>query len=491
MSTEVELAGIATVPAGITKSIEVARSIDASELGVVAGLLFRNFITGETVNILPVSYNELRRMTREDGHAKGLLRLLTMPVTNATWDLLSADEDNQVAAGTAKQESTAGTDGSPERDFVYNNLFKPAVEGGMSTPFANVVSSMVLAVRDGFRAFEKVFALDDRGKIILKKLAFRENDTIHLLSDDHGDFNGMRQVAYFGGKHIDVTIPKDKCVLYTFGKEESPLYGSPLFLPVYYHMDKKHKLYYIAHVAYQQLAVPPRVGTVPGAYAQNKEVKDLFMKNLATLGFHAAMTMPEGFEIEAFESKRSLADFIPLLDHHNSMASRAVLGQFMELATSSGGKLAGVQGDMFVMGIVSILHDLETVFNNWIIPQIVDFNFKSKSYPKLRARAFTDTQQQSLATVFQAIMTSGANHCSPQFLAQLEKKMAGQLDIANAIDYDTVENEMIDNANAMREALLNPPDPTGPGTPPQSRPGKKSKDPKAKPGRSTKGEGNG
>lgn len=487
----VEFAGVATAPQGVSKDPPAPKSIPADELGVTAGLLFRNFVTGETVNVMPVSYSELRRITRQDGQARGLLRLLTMPIANAKWDILSSDEDNQVTTGKAKQSAVAGTTTSAERDFINTNLFMSYPEGGMSTPFSDIVASMALALRDGFRVYEKVFRLDDRGKIVLQKLAFRDNDSVTLLSDEHGDYNGFRQRCSFSGRFIDVTVDKYKSIIYAFASEENPLYGQSLFLPVYYHMDKKHKLYYISHIAYQILAIPPRIGTIAASSVDSKAVREKFLSDLSTLGFNAAMTIPEGFKVEPFESKRALADFIPLIDHHNSMAAKAVLGQFMDLTTSATGKLAGEQADVFVMGIVSVLKDIEKLFNNWIIPQLIDFNFSSRSYPKLRARAFTDSDQQALSAVFESIMTSTANHCSPQFIAALEKKMAGMLQIKN-IDYAAVEQEMIDTAQEQRDlvsqqakAAVNPPSPGG--TASQRRPGKKPA-PGSKGG---KGEGNG
>jgi hypothetical protein len=149
------------------------------------------------------------------------------------------------------------------------------------------------------------------------------------------------------------------------------------------------------------------------------------------------------------------------------MAAKAVLGQFMDLTKSATGRLAGEQEDVFVLSIVSILKDIEKLFNNWVIPQIIDYNFPSRKYPKLRARAFTDTEQQAIADTFKQTVGAMTLNCSPEFMVQLERKMAGQLDIKN-IDYDEVakrtmeeydqEQQMkVDSANAQLEATKNPP----------------------------------
>ena len=441
----------AAVPAGIEKSVTVSEPVSAQEMGVIAGLIFRNFITGETINVMPVTYSELRRLTQQDGQAKGLLRLLTMPIMSAKWDILTAEEDLELSSGKTTQKviaSKMSENASPERDLIYQNLFMSVSDGGMSIPFSEIVGTMALAVRDGFKVFEKVFTLNDRGRVVLKKLAYRENDTVSLLVDDHGDFDGFRQQCYFSGRFVDVTIDKDKALLYSFAKADGGIYGAPLFLPVYYHLDKKHKLYYISHVAYQMLAIPPRIGKFPSG--ADDAVKKKFLKDLATLGFNSAMTIPDSFSIESFESRRHMADFIPLIDHHNQMAAKAILGQFMDLTKSATGKLAGEQEDVFVLSIVSILKDIEKLFNNWIIPQIVDFNFASRKYPKLRARAFTDTEQEAIAATFKEVVGATTLNCSPEFMVELEKKMAGQLDIKN-IDYDMVEKRAVEEHDQDRK----------------------------------------
>jgi hypothetical protein len=439
-------------PTGLTETVETSRQIDARELGVTTGLIFRNFINGETINILPVSYSELRRITDQDGHAKGLLRMLTLPIVNSKWDVLTPEEDAIAASHNEFSSDVVGTQSSKERDLIAKNLFATEQEGGMSVPFEDVLSVMALAVRDGFKVFEKVFKLDDNGRIVLQKLAWRDNDTVTLIVDDHGDFNGFRQRVHFNGTFIDETFPIEKSLLYTFGKEENPLYGTPLFLPVYYHMDKKHKLYYISHIAYQLLAVPPRVGKVPAG--TDKDVRMKFLSDLSSLGFNTAMVCPPEFEVDAFESKRTLADFIPLIEHHNMMATKAVLAQFMDLSRSSTGRLAGEQQDIFVMSIIQVLKDIEKLYNNWVIPQLIDFNFGTKVYPKLRARPFTDADQEALRDLFKSLMTAGTTHASPEFMTAIEKKMSSQLDMN--LNYDEIAQKQLQRFEDTQKAQLNP-----------------------------------
>ena len=431
-------------PTAIVKETQPPASIQAKELGVASGLTFQNFITGETVSVLPVSYKNLRKMTEQDGQARALLQLLTMPIRAARWDVLDESESLKKPIGST---GIVGTTSSEERAFVFHNLFDTPQEGGMTVPFNQIIASMALAVRDGFRLFEKVFRLDDRGRIVIKKLAFRDNDTLSLITDDHGDFNGARQQVYFGGKLIDVVLEKEKVMLFVHGKEENQLYGAPVFLPVYYHYDKKHKLYYISHVAFQVLAIPPRIGTKPVGTQQ--PAHDKFLSDLSTIGFNAAMVVPDGFKVEAFESRRSLADMMPLIDHHNQQMAQAVLANFIELKTSATGKLFAEGADLFILALQAVIRDIEDTFNLWLIPQLIDFNFGGRRYPKLRARPFTDKQQELLHSVFKEIMTSGAEKSSPQFLIEVERRMALGLGI-DTIGYDDLAKKAVAEHELMQ-----------------------------------------
>jgi hypothetical protein len=195
----------------------------------------------------------------------------------------------------------------------------------------------------------------------------------------------------------------------------------------------------------------------------NDADKKSFLAKLAAMAFNSSIVVPEGWKIEAFESKRSLSDFTPLITHHDDEMAKAVLAQFINLSKSSTGGLSSEQSDMFILGLMSIIRNIENLFNWYCIPQLIDFNFNSKTYPKLRARPFTDKQQQVLTDVFKNVMTAGANHCTPEFLVALEQDMAGVLDIRKHIDYSKVGPEHVqmvketqqlqnESARAMKEA---------------------------------------
>src|SRR5947207_288096 len=72
----------------------LAPPLSADEFGVTGGLLFRNFLTGETISTIPISYSELQRLTQQDGQARAILNLVTTPLRVADWDVYTPEEDD-------------------------------------------------------------------------------------------------------------------------------------------------------------------------------------------------------------------------------------------------------------------------------------------------------------------------------------------------------------------------------------------------------------
>jgi hypothetical protein len=62
-------------------------------------------------------------------------------------------------------------------------------------------------VIEGFRVFEKVYEVRDDGKIVLKKLAPRDSQTLFLIRSDDGGYGGAHQRTMFKGTYVDVEIP--------------------------------------------------------------------------------------------------------------------------------------------------------------------------------------------------------------------------------------------------------------------------------------------
>jgi len=285
----------------------------------------------------------------------------------------------------------------------------------------------------------------------LDKLAYRSTLCTNLKYDMHGDISGAHQETNFQGKEINVKWKKEKIAYFVYNAEENPYLGESDFYPVFYHYDKKHKLYAIAHLAYQLNAVPIRLGTHPSGL--KPEALQKFRDALKALGTSVAMTYPDDCAVDKFESERKLTEFLALIQHHDSLMSRAFLTQFMNLGQEGRGgsyALSSDQSNLFLMSLMSLLEDIAEVFNTQIIPQLVDWNFGTKKYPKLVFTPFSDTIRSAIMDTFKNLLAARFPQISPEFALKMEEAIAEELGLE--LDYKKIEKRMKEEREQLMKA---------------------------------------
>ncbi len=410
---------------------------DFIEIGVVDQLPFSGgFGANELVDVKDITVQELTTMRRKDGQARAIHRVLTLPLRQAPLTFQPNEGD--------------GSDGEKEKDFTKNALTQPLHMGGMSTSIKSVFAHLGLALADGFAVFEKVWHVNAEGKLTYRKLAPRASDTVKFLLDDTGGLEAVRQRVHWQGEMRDVTIQSDKLLVYTAQPEENPWYGESYLLPAYYHYDKKHKLYYIAHLAAQFHAVPGRIGSYP--QQAHRTEKDAFRKQLAKMGFNTAMTKPANWTVEPFGGGAAMPDFEKLINHHDSMMAKSVLAHFIQLgtgSTSGSWALSSDQSDFFTIALETILAEWAETFTFYAIPQLIDYNFQSRAYPTMQLGPLADSTKQVMEEVFKAIATAGSTNVTKDFMFELESKIAEELGLE--IDYEALEAEF-EEQKALEQA---------------------------------------
>jgi hypothetical protein len=414
--------------------------------------------TGEIPRFGLVSIENLVEMRRKDGQARALFRLLTLPIRAAL----------QTAEWVEPEE------GGAEKETEFANLMfnTPPQSGGMSTPLTKILRNTLLALGDGYSVFEEVRHVPTdgplKGKITLRKLAYRDSRTVRFRIDKQGGFDGVRQITSLGGKSIDVVIPKEKVWYYAANEEENPFYGVSVFESAWQHYDIKRKLYYIAHLAAQFAAIPGRSGKVPKGYDKNELAQ--FKKSLADFAFNTAMTYPDGYEVE-FHNNTAAFDFLKLIDHHNHMMSRSVLGGFID--NEDRPALVDVaktdpQADMFVMSIEAIMNEIAESWTYHLMPKYIDWNFGTQKYPVFKFGKMADSAKEAIKDIFMTVVNSSILNCTPEFVREMEMKLAA--DFGLDIDYDEIakrEEEAAKQAQAQaqaeaQQAAQNPQPPQGP-----------------------------
>lgn len=374
-----------------------------------ASILFN----GEEISTDKIKVADLVKMRQEDGTASALYNIMTLPIQANPWDIEADERDT----------------GGKQAQLVKDAFTRPSYEGGMSTPFSLVIADMLRAVLEGYRAFEKVYTVNSDGYIVYRKLAPRDTSTITIRVDDRGGFNGIKQEAYIGDRYQTIIIPREKVFLFTFGKEKNWLKGESAFRAAFYHYDKKHRLYYLAHQAVQQFAIPPKVGIAPPKAGQDEI--DEAVDSLDALAVNSSVALPNGWDLKT-PTIAGRIDPITLIDHHNAEMARSVLAHFIMLG--SGGStgswaLSSDQSDMFILALRGLMENIEEHINSYLIPDLIDYNFETPFYPKFRFADLTTSTTNIIKETFSKIADKDINKVPDYVIEGVVARMAELLEI--------------------------------------------------------------
>jgi Protein of unknown function (DUF935) len=432
-----------------------------AEIGGQSIIPFSWFTDEEAYDYSKVTVRQLEDMVDMDGQAQSILRLLTMPLRAAEITI------------------TPQKGGKAEADFIKSMLTTPPEQGGMETPWYQVINNMAHAVLTGAEFFEKVYELRNTN-IIIKKIAHRPRQTLIVTKDKKGEWTGVKQQLPNGYE----PIPKEKMMRWVIGAERNPLYGRSMFLPAYYHYEKKHKIYYISHIALAINAVGVRLAHVPEDASDIERQR--FRQAIESLGFNTTITVPEGFELDV-KSLGAVADPMNLINHHDSMMAKAVMGQVINMGGSESGNynLSQTHVELLLVAEEAMMGEVAQQFNTDMIPELIDWNFGTGKYPTLKLRPRYTDRRSVVNELFTRIASARQVNTSPEFYLQIEKAMAEILGFADEVDYAAKEAEMIKNMTAKQNTVagLTPdgkmkpiPKPVvgpAPGTPGSKKPGSK------------------
>ncbi len=332
------------------------------------------------------------QMQENDGTVRAIARLFAMPI-----------QATSIKVNPGKNDKG-------EREFIENVFCGPPFLGGMSTPLPFVIADMTRAITEGFRLYEKVPQIIKTGpytgKIGWRKLAPRDSKTLRLSSDSHGGFAGAHQIAYFGNRTVDVQLPAEKCILFTFQKERHPLYGESILKTAFYHYDKKHKLYYLAHKKAEIDAIGLKILKIlkPTSDTEVSAAE----KAIDEIGVNTRVSLPSGFELDVNRAPSGY-DVLKLIEHHDTQIALSTLTQAMRMGTS--GKYAytygrgyETQGAFIVQMLDSVMRSMENTLNEWAIAPLIDWNFGSQSYPTIKLMPAKAEIQEFLIRIFETLL---------------------------------------------------------------------------------------
>ena len=251
------------------------------------------------------TYKEMR----QDDMVKACLAFKRILIRGRTWEFAPADKTPQ-----AKEVA----------DFVTWALERIDLNG--------VFEEALSALEFGFALGEKVFErciYNDKPVVALKKIGFRDPETIEIRSDLHGNFLGARQL------NINIVIPNldakpyielgpDELWLWTYNGRFGNLYGEPDLRAAYRPWWAKKFIINFWNVYLERMGSPMTAMKYP--LGATTELKDTLKAILRGLASKTEILIPQGVEIDLIEAKRAgKADYEGSLSFHNNGIARSIL----------------------------------------------------------------------------------------------------------------------------------------------------------------------
>jgi hypothetical protein len=391
-----------------------ATAQDLKELGASAPGPFNYWMHREYNNELRgVSglrkYNEMRR---SDSTVRATLRLLKTPILNARWFI-------EPASDSARDKNIA--------DFVWWNLTE-----GMTTSWPQFLNEVMLMLDYGYYTFEKVYTNTHPlkpGKICWKKFGPRHPlDILDWKYDDNGgpafcEMYTPRLTPDGEREDNKITIPISKLAVFTFDKEGGDIAGTSVLRSAYKPWYYKSQLEKIDAIQKERHGIGVPIIKLPiGFSSDDKKFAENLGRNLRT-NERAHVTLPPGWDIAFAKLEGQPVSALDSIKYHDKAIEKNVLAPFMDEGAKEEDQDIFLKGARFVADIVL------DVFNKYCIPQLVNFNWGAKAYPKLRARRIGE--QGDWRTMSFAVRNYvGAGVITPD--EELEKSIRQDMDLPPA-----------------------------------------------------------
>jgi hypothetical protein len=307
---------------------------------------------------------EYYKMKRLDGTVRGALRLLKTPILAGRWFI-------EPASNSTRDKNIA--------KFVENNLFY-----GLNVSWANLVTDILLFCEYGYMPFEKVYDINIKGEVVLRKLAPRHPLDIR---EWRYDANGGPQGIVMEQTEVDqepIFIPIRKIANFALEPEAGDMTGISVLRSAYKHYFYKDTFYKIDAIQKERHGIGIPVIKLPMNFsAADKAAADQLGRNLRT-NERAHVVLPPNWELMFAELRGQPVDCLKSIDHHDKKIMANVLAPFMDESN-----VDPKSTDLFYKSTRYIGLTVCDVFNRHIIPQLVDFNFllgPDRKYPQLRVR---------------------------------------------------------------------------------------------------------
>lgn len=324
--------------------------------------LFADYLDPTSGSIAWWEARDYRDMLRTEGQARKVEQVLTLPLLSAPRKFTPAKGDKG------------------ECEWVTDTLTRPANNGGMSTPFGQVIAQMTTAVTYRVASFEKVWVTRD-DDFVYDKLAFRPAVNTRVMRDRKtGGYRGIRQDPPFG-ETDPINIDARRAFTYTHGVHRSPILGSSdMEIPLVC-WRAKQKLRFLWFL-FLELHAQPKVTTelTGDGGGDHKTTKDA-AKLISRMRGGGAIALPPGVTANVLEtSGRADALFKAALDYLDSEMTGQVLAQFADLASAANNGVGSFamsrdQSDFYMQSRRYVADEMSEQVTNFVVADLIKWKY--------------------------------------------------------------------------------------------------------------------
>jgi SPP1 gp7 family putative phage head morphogenesis protein len=284
-------------------------------------------------------------------------------------------------------------DGSDE---IKDDL-EAALNEDVEEPFLEQVEEILTGYDFGFSLSEKIFKVNEDGKLRLKCLKTRHPNSWLIHQKDNGDVERFQQNTAQGYKDIN---PKS-LIHFVHNKKFQNPYGTYDLRAAYAAWFAKRQVVRFYAMYMEYAAGPKPVGryekSAPDGFA------DRLLAILKNFQAKTAITIPKEVEVEFLEAKSNGEAYAKAINIFNMFIGRALF--VPDLLGISGSETSGgsfslgkEQISMFFMHIVKRRKTIENLINKHIIKPLVVYNFGfQEKYPKFQFNPLDDVNATEMA----------------------------------------------------------------------------------------------
>lgn len=415
--------------------------------------------------------SDLADMLREDGKARSLEQVLTLPLRGAQWKLEAAEGD------------------SGELALVQENL---------GERLGKIIDQMTTAVAFRKAFFETNWTLDG-GRVVYDQIAWRPPTGCEPGFDPNtGDERGFRQrIPGIPGAQPNaitqpvpgyITVPQSRAFIYTHGSYRDPIKGISDLDVAYWCYVTKRKVQYLWFDFLQNQALPKVA--VYGPDINEAEDRAQVVAGLGNSGV-IGLPYPNNAGEKAFDvlesSGQGAAQFYQAVQYLESLMTSSVLASFTDLpqaAVQGVGSyaLSADQSEFFLASRQAVADEMADALRQDLFGPLCRYNFgPDAALPKLTIGPLSSRYQQRSLDLLQAIIGSRYANVPRDFVDSLVTNVASYL----GLDEEKVraaiqaDQKAAEEQQAQAQALQQQA-PTGqpqgqPGRPPQPPAGKGGK----------------